>query len=142
MGAPFDALVADIKQNGLREPILVDTLGRILDGRNRYRVYLAAGVEPRFITWEGVGLKNQSQPSDPELEERTVLELVMSRNLHRRHLNESQRALAAARLAKMSNPTPSSAGDGSRKRWQICHLFPAGSRATRPPPLSMFRRAW
>jgi hypothetical protein len=100
-GAAFDALVADIKQNGLREPILVDTQGRILDGRNRCRACLAAGVEPRFTTWQGVGLKNQSQPPDPDLEERAMLELVMSRNLHRRHLNQSQRALVAARLAKL-----------------------------------------
>ena len=51
-GKAFRELVADIKANGLLEPIL-------------------------------------------------PLSMVLSRNLHRRHLNESQRALVAARLARV-----------------------------------------
>ena len=34
-GEAFQKLVADIQQNGLIEPILVDTERRIIDGRNR-----------------------------------------------------------------------------------------------------------
>ena len=87
-GEAFQELVADIRQNGLLEPILVDAERRIIDGRNRYLACLEAGVQPRFTEW-------QSQPSsggDP------LPELALSLNLHRRHLNESQRALVAARL--------------------------------------------
>ncbi len=84
-GPAFHELVADIKKNGLHEPILCDAEGRILDGRNRYRACLEAGVEPRSVTWQGEG-----SPS----------ELSLSLNLHRRHLDESQRAMVAARLAK------------------------------------------
>ena len=85
-GAAFDELVADIQKNGLLEPILLDAEGRILDGRNRYRACLAAGVEPRFVEWQGEG---------------ELAELALSLNLRRRHLDESQRTLVAARLAKL-----------------------------------------
>ena len=83
-GEAFRELVADIKKRGLLEPILVDAEGRILDGRNRYRACLEARVEPRFVDWQGEG---------------SPVELALSRNLRRRHLDESQRALVGARLA-------------------------------------------
>jgi ParB-like chromosome segregation protein Spo0J len=85
-GVAFQELVEDIRENGLLEPILLDTEGRILDGRNRYRACLKAEVEPRFTEWEGKG---------------SQAELALSLNLYRRHLDESQRALVAARLAKL-----------------------------------------
>jgi hypothetical protein len=43
-GAEFDELVADIKVNGLHEPITLFE-GKILDGRNRYRALRAIGVK-------------------------------------------------------------------------------------------------
>src|SRR5215469_5862699 len=54
-GEEFDALVADIKANGLHEPIIVYD-DRILDGRNRYRACRKAGVEPKFKQYLEVGL--------------------------------------------------------------------------------------
>jgi ParB-like chromosome segregation protein Spo0J len=86
-GAAFEELVADIRKNGLREPILCDAQDRIVDGRNRYRACLAAEVEPRF-------------ERAPE-EGAALTEMALSRNLRRRHLDESQRALVAARLVKL-----------------------------------------
>src|SRR5262249_4538886 len=47
-GAEFEALVADIKANGLGLPIILYK-GMILDGRNRYRALRAFGVPLEFI---------------------------------------------------------------------------------------------
>lgn len=81
-GIELDDLAEDIRQRGLIEPILTYN-GAILDGRNRLTACEKVGVEPRFCEFTG---------DDPEDE-------VISRNLRRRHLNESQRAMVAARLA-------------------------------------------
>jgi hypothetical protein len=84
-GEAFEELVKDIERNGLREAILVDAEGTIVDGRNRYRACKAAGVEPSYEEWRGEG---------------SLEEASLSLNLRRRHLGESQRAMVAARLAK------------------------------------------
>lgn len=89
-GAEFDALCADIKENGLLHPIVRMVQGdevTILDGRNRLRACLHEGVEPKWHDYTG---------NDPA-------GYVISENLHRRHLDESQRALAAARLARLKH---------------------------------------
>lgn len=93
-GDEFKELVEDIRSNGLRQPIVLHTDGRIIDGRNRYRACQEAGLEPSYETWDGKG---------------TEVEFVVSQNLLRRHLSESQRAMIAARLAKMKRGRPISA---------------------------------
>jgi N6-adenosine-specific RNA methylase IME4 len=78
-GPQFDELVEDIKKNGLLEPVWLHPDGRILDGRNRYRACLEAGVEPIFET--------------PDCD--SHLSFVLSKNLYRRHLTKEQRGKAA-----------------------------------------------
>ena len=84
-GAEYEALCDDITEHGLHEDILVYE-GRILDGRNRYRACIDAGVEPRFCEWDGNG---------------SALDMAISKNLHRRHLNPGQLAFVAAEAEKM-----------------------------------------
>ncbi len=80
-GDEFGDLCDDIKQNGLIEPIwLHSTEDSIIDGRNRYRACMAAGITPRFRRWDGNG---------------SLIGFVLSLNLHRRHLTSSQKAVLA-----------------------------------------------
>ena len=75
------ALVEDMRVNGLREPVIM--FGPLLlDGRNRWKACIEAGVEVRVRDWTG---------PDP-------VSYVRSLNLHRRHLTSSQRAALAVRV--------------------------------------------
>ena len=88
-GAEFDALVADIKAHGLRNPII--TLdGMVLDGGNRFRACQAAGVAPRFTEFVGD----------------SIVAFVLGQNLHRRHMTPGQQAAIVASAAPL---TPRSA---------------------------------
>ena len=80
----LEELAQDIKDRGLLDPIVLYE-GQILDGRCRFLGCQSASVEPEFQDYVG---------DDP-------LGFVVSRNLHRRHLTESQRAIVAARLAAL-----------------------------------------
>ncbi|WP_439564935.1 DNA N-6-adenine-methyltransferase [Microcella sp.] len=92
-------LTQSIRAHGLREQIVLDTSGAIVDGRNRFLACQAAGVQPRFVT---------TTRSESEL-----LAWVVDINLHRRHLTESQRAVVAARLATF--------GHGGARATQAAH---------------------
>lgn len=95
-GAAFDELVSDIKDRGLREPIVLHE-GQVLDGRNRLRACQSLGIDPTIKIFDG---------SDP-------LAYVISVNLRRRHLKDGQRALVAARLANMRQGRRMDLGKGA-----------------------------
>jgi len=88
MTAPeLQELADDIKAKGLHQPIVRDAENLILDGRNRLAACEIAGVAPRFECYAG---------KDP-------VGFIVSANLRRRHLNESQRAMVASKLAALSH---------------------------------------
>jgi len=85
----YAALVQDIRERGLLEPVwLYD--GQVLDGRHRSRACEELGIEPETREYTG---------DDP-------LGFVVSLNLKRRHLSESQRAMVAARVANLKQGRP------------------------------------
>lgn len=105
-GQAFDDLVADIRANGIREPIVLHE-GRILDGRNRYRAGVAAGVldaRGKAKSWE------HHRPTTRQFAvsgfDGDPLAFVLSLNLHRRHLTTSQRAMIGAEIAWMKRGRP------------------------------------
>lgn len=105
-GPEFDALVADVSARGLVDKIvLLD--GQILDGRNRYRAAIAAGLIDRDDDpwWRGADgsrtmVKLPFAKFVPEIDG-DPLAYVVSKNLARRHLNEAQRASVAAKIANL-----------------------------------------
>lgn len=109
-GAEFDALVADIKANGQREPIIIHD-GLILDGGNRFRACLAAGVEPETMMFGGGNL----------------VDYVLSVNLHRRHLSPGQQAAIVASAQDWA--TAQSVGRPSLEMVQDCTISTSADRA-------------
>ena len=81
--AEFEGLSGVIARPGLLEDF-IRYEGKILDGRERYVSCLRKKVPPAFREYAG--------------ECGSALEFVVSKNIHRRHLTEGQRALVAARL--------------------------------------------
>ena len=79
----LDDLAADIKDNGLQQPIVMSD-GVLIDGRNRLIACERAGVEPTFTELNG---------DDP-------VAYIGSANLARRDLTPGQKALLIAQMAK------------------------------------------
>lgn len=97
-GDEFAALVADIEQRGLLEPILTTRDGVIIDGRNRLEGCRRAGVSPTYHT-----------PADLNGDE-SVRRWIHRENGQRRNVSTGQKAMEYADLL---------ASEGKRKdgRW-------------------------
>ncbi len=94
-GQSFADFAVDLKENGLREKIVMHQ-GKVLDGRRRERGCRRAGIVPRYVQFKG--------------DDAAALAFVISVNLHRRHLGEGERALIAGKIAtakRGSNPAKS-----------------------------------
>ena len=81
----FTEFQADIKQHTLQDSTIWLYDGKILDGRNRYRACEALHIPYKTELYTG---------DDP-------LAFVVSRNLHRRHLKEGQRAMVGDKIANL-----------------------------------------
>ena len=68
----------DIAAHGQREPVVIHR-NMILDGRNRYRACRLKGLPVRYEQFPGTNDE--------------ALDYVISKNVYRRHLSSSQRAL-------------------------------------------------
>jgi len=80
-GKELDLLKEDILNRKLQEPITIYE-DKVLDGRNRYKACKDLGLTPTIKPYDG---------DDP-------VGFIVSANLHRRHLSDSQRAMVAAKL--------------------------------------------
>jgi hypothetical protein len=113
--ADFASLLEDIRQHGVKIPILVHR-GQILDGRQRYRACLKLKKPCPTVRWNG---------RDPWLE-------VQSRNLMRRHLAKEQvyaiSKLAAEQFPELAVPIQAAKADARiRKQRKAQGSAPPGS---------------
>lgn len=79
-------LAESIKTEGQRNDIVLDTDGTILDGRNRLAACQIAGIEPHFTTYTG---SNSAR-------------LIISSNVHRRHISKGQQAMITVIACSLS----------------------------------------
>jgi ParB-like nuclease domain len=130
--AALRELVEDIRQNGLVHPVVRTADEIVLDGRNRLRACEIAGVEPQFEVYGG---------SNP-------VGFIVSSNLKRRQLNESQRALIATRLATLARGQHQVAGENAdqsapseAQMRKFADLDPAMSQAAAAAALNISKRS-
>lgn len=98
------ALSEDIKENGLREPLVLAKVNKktvLVDGRNRREACKLAKIDPDYVYLD---------------EDENPAAYVISANIHRRHMTKSQRAMAVAMVY------PESTNKGGRGK--TCGKFP------------------
>ena len=109
--ASFAALKADIKANGLLEPIWIHD-GKIIDGRHRYRACCELGIQPQFKQWDGSG---------------SLVQFVVSLNLHRRHLTSSQLAFVGVDILPHLEAEAKQRQETGNNQHSLRELIPQGS---------------
>jgi ParB-like chromosome segregation protein Spo0J len=112
----FDKLAADIKLNGLHQPI-VRYQGKVLDGNNRYRACELVKIAPTFADFNG--------------DDAQARNYVISANIHRRHLSPDQRRGIIAALLN-ADPTKSNRqiGEQTKTSHHTVEAVRAGMEAT------------
>lgn len=114
--AELKSLADDIRANGLQQSI-VTFEDKILDGRNRFNACQLAGVEPRFVPFNGSRLD--------------AVKHVWSLNRVRRHLTSSQAAMAEVRRAQLCE-------EYAAEIQRLRETQPKGGRPTADKPPQLF----
>ena len=112
--AEFQKLKANISANGVLEPVWLCG-GMVLDGRHRMMACAQLGISPPLREYTG---------DDP-------VGFVVSLNLHRRHLDTSQRAMVAAKLATLPKGANqhSPNGEPSKTQAEAAEMLNVGKRS-------------
>ncbi|MCO5144582.1 MAG: MT-A70 family methyltransferase [Aquamicrobium sp.] len=125
----FAELVESIRANGLIHEIVIHD-GKILDGRNRYRACVEAGVEPRFRDFVGdpftYAWSANGQRRDLVLEQRAVIfvmatkkseewktrqaEIAAEANRKRSEKTKAQHAVSNPRAGETKSGVPTTCG--------------------------------
>ncbi len=111
----YQALKADIAENGQSEDIII-WQDKLIDGRHRLRACLELGIQPDTAELD--------DSCDPYI-------YVITHNLHRRHLTESQRSMVAGKLAtlKVGRPSEEKAPIGALSIEDAAKLLSVGERS-------------
>lgn len=107
------ALADDIKINGLRQPLVLDGDGNLLDGRNRLAACKLAKVKPDYESVDG---------DDP-------LAVVVSLNIKRRNLTAGQKAIAAAEAWDLLSTASGTKRAGVNRLDRLADIFDVGRTA-------------
>jgi ParB-like chromosome segregation protein Spo0J len=78
----LEALAASIAKDGLKDPIVLDENGDLVDGRNRDAACKKRGIKPRYVLLDG---------DDP-------VAFIFAKNSVRRHMTKGQRAMIAVKV--------------------------------------------
>ncbi len=116
-GADRAAFVESIRANGIKEKIVVycddNPDGEILDGRNRFEAGIETGKFSDGVDWRADVNFVDFREIEPDMD---PLEWVILKNRDRRHMTESQRAMAAHELEGYSH---GGKRHGQDANWQL-----------------------
>ena len=99
----YEALKQDLRANGQRDPILITPDNEIVDGVHRYRAL--SRMDDREPEYKVINLPDKE-----------LLDLVMSKNMHRRHLTDIQKVEVIDKVTQQAK-----AQGGRPKKGDNCH---------------------
>ena len=124
-GEELAALCADVKERGLQQPITVWHDGSLIDGRNRLVACYRTHQEVVLETYDG---------DDP-------VQFSLSANLHRRHLNQGQKAMVALKVEELfaaeAKKRQQEAGESYGRGKKLVADLPQAIEEARPEPTSL-----